>query len=352
MARVRHGFKDFFGASEAKFRAKLDNIALLKKKIVDDSQAIFQDKSLQQLESVKGIVSNIEGAVNQVRDFQATLTRMHEEQTEQWQLVLKKMEEIKATTKPITAWDQALLVFEKNKEALSPQKDTSDALSDAIDKRHPGTSQWIFDQQLYNDWKDPTSNKLLCLSGEQGSGKSVVLATVIEQLGDGDVENSTLLYFSCGSTKRGTPSKGVLSVDNVCHTLLYQLYSLAREDENNVKLLEDCNKVFANPKAKKIGKVISQSNNDEKLPDFVDAFLAIAKYLKLCVIVALDEVDCLTPSDQQELCDRLRSIVDPSETVDMEESPIKVLVGCRSGTEFTARMPSAEVDVGYYNKGT
>lgn len=104
LAKIRHGFKDFFGASEAKFRAKLDNIAVLKKKIVEDSQAIFQDKSLQHLESVKSIVSNIEEAVNQVRDFQATLQRMHEEQAGQWQLVLKKMEEIKATTKPITTW--------------------------------------------------------------------------------------------------------------------------------------------------------------------------------------------------------------------------------------------------------
>jgi hypothetical protein len=168
MAKVRHGFKDFFGASEGKFRGKLDAIAVLKKKILEDSQAIFQDRSLQQLESVKGIVSNIEGAVNQVKDFQATLQKMHEEQASQWQLVLKKMEEIKATTKPITPWDQALVVFEKNKAVLNPKKDTSNVLGDAIDKRYPETCQWIFELPMYSDWKDSTGNQMLCLSGQQG----------------------------------------------------------------------------------------------------------------------------------------------------------------------------------------
>jgi ankyrin repeat protein len=170
-------------------------------------------------------------------------------------------------------------------------------------------------------------------------------------LGEGDIKNSTLIYFSCGSTKRGAANKGVLTVDDVCHTLLYQLYCLAREDENNVKLLEDCNKVFANPKAKQVGKVIMQSNRDEKLPDFADAFLAIADRLKLCVIIALDEVDCLLPPAQQELASRLKTIVDPPETIAPAEASVKVLVGCRSGTEFLAQMPSAEVDVGYLNKG-
>jgi len=194
-------------------------------------------------------------------------------------------------------------------------------------------------------------SKLLCLSGEQGSGKSVVLATVIEQLGEGDIGDSTLIYFSCGSTKRGAANKGALSVDDVCHTLLYQLYCLAREDEKNVKLLEDCNRVFANPKAKSIGKVISQSNKDESLPEFVDAFLAIAERLKLCVIIALDEVDSLPPPDQQELASRLKTIVDPPEYVEMTASSVKILIGCRSGTDFLSHVPSAELDVGYLNKG-
>jgi hypothetical protein len=111
---------------------------------------------------------NIEGTVKQINDFQANLQQMHEEQAAQWQLVLKKMEDIKATTKPKTPWDLALQEWERNKEILNPQKDTSDALGTAIDQRHPETCQWIFEHPAYIEWKDSTNNGLLCLSGQQG----------------------------------------------------------------------------------------------------------------------------------------------------------------------------------------
>jgi ankyrin repeat protein len=159
-----------------------------------------------------------------------------------------------------------------------------------------------------------------------------------------DDNKTTLLYLSCGGT-----TKGALGVDDVCHTLLYQLYSLAREDENNVKLLEDCNNVFANRKAKNIGKVISQSSKDEKLPEFVDAFLAIAELLKINVFIALDEVDSLPSPDQKQLATRLKAIVTPSEP-STGDSSVKMLIGCRSGTDFQNQMQSTDVDVGDYNK--
>jgi hypothetical protein len=174
LAKLRHGFKDFFGASKAKFEGKMATIASYKKKILEDSQAIFQDKSLHQIDAVKGIVSNIEGTVNEIRSFQSTLQKMHEEQAAQWALVLKNMEDIKSTTKPKTPWDLALQRFEKNKDALNPQKNTSDALGDAIDQRHPGTCQWIFECSDYKEWHDSATNDMLCISGQQGECHSIV----------------------------------------------------------------------------------------------------------------------------------------------------------------------------------
>jgi hypothetical protein len=47
LAKLRHGFKDFWGASKMKFQAKIEAIAALKQKILDGSQAIFQDKTAQ-----------------------------------------------------------------------------------------------------------------------------------------------------------------------------------------------------------------------------------------------------------------------------------------------------------------
>jgi hypothetical protein len=175
LAKVRHGFKDFFGASEAKFRGKLDDIASLKRKILDDSQAIFQDKSLQQLETVKGILSNIEGTVNQIRDFQDTLQKMREEQASQLALMLKKMEDFTAIVKHPTPWDLAIQEFEKNKKLLNPQEETIDALGEAIDRRFPDTCQWIYEQYQYKDWRSSTTNSLICLTGRQGKHRLSIM---------------------------------------------------------------------------------------------------------------------------------------------------------------------------------
>jgi ankyrin repeat protein len=140
----------------------------------------------------------------------------------------------------------------------------------------------------------------------------------------------------------------------VCRTLLYQLYYLARKDENNVKLLEDCNKVFKNPKASKIGSAIAKSNKDEKLPEFADAFSTIAERLKLSIVIALDEVNSLSPKDQQELASKLKAVLTPSEEPTTGKIPIKVIVGCRSGTKFHNQVqPMAgliqSLDIGGYN---
>lgn len=168
LAKVRHGFKDFFGASEAKFRGKLDDIASVKRKILDDSQAIFQDKSLQQLGTVRDIVSNIESTVNQIKDFQGTLQKMREEQAAQLTLLLKKMEDITAIVKHPTPWDLAIKEFDKNKDVLKPQDETIDALGEAIDRRFPDTCLWIFDQDQYKEWRSSNTSSLLCLTGRQG----------------------------------------------------------------------------------------------------------------------------------------------------------------------------------------
>lgn len=268
MAKLRHGFKDFLGTSKAKFQGKIDTIATLKKKILEGSQAIFQDKTLQGFDAVKGVMSSIEGTVNDIKQFQNEFLQLQERQIEQWQLVMQKMDDIKASTKPKTAWDAALSEWEKNRKLLNPLKDTSDALVVAIDKRHPGTCQWIFDSPGYHDWMEADDNRMLCFVGQRGFGKSTLLATVVEQLGVEEAGDhpSTLLYLSCGMNGRGQASGAAPTVDEVCHTLLYQLYRLAAEDESRIKLLEDCNKVFKNPKASKKGGAMLQKPQRRKSP--------------------------------------------------------------------------------------
>jgi len=92
---------------------------------------------------------------------------MHKEQDAKLTLVLTSMEDIKSTTKPKTAWDIANDTFEKNKETLNPQKNTFNALVDALDQRHPGTCLWIFKHQQYIDWYKSTTNGMLCINGQE-----------------------------------------------------------------------------------------------------------------------------------------------------------------------------------------
>ncbi|KAH7070792.1 hypothetical protein BKA63DRAFT_84411 [Paraphoma chrysanthemicola] len=354
LAKLRHGFKDFFGASKAKFEGKMADIAACKAKILEDSQAIFQDKSLHQIDAVKGIVSNIEGTVNEIRSFQDTLQRMYEEQAAQWALVLKNMEDIKSTTKPKTPWDLALQRFENIKEALNPQRNTSDAIGKALDQRHPDTCNWIFERVEYTEWHNSTTNSVLCINGQEDSGKTTVLATVVEKL---DLENSRdiiLLYMNCGLGNGGVASKN-LSVQTVCNTLLYLLYEHSRQDESNLKLLEDCNKVFAIPKEKEKNRnsSIIKSNDTESLPEFANAFQAIAARLNANIVVAFDEADRLDANEQQKLATKVKAVLAPSKATTLNSRSTKFIVGCRSVSQFYNQVQDMKglrsIDAGDYN---
>ena len=122
----------------------------------------------------------------------------------------------------------------------------------------------------------------------------------------------------------------------MCHTLLYQLYQLARRDEEDVQLLQDCNQVFLNRKelSKKGVSSKSTTKKDDNLPDFSDAIKSIAERLKVSVVVVIDETDSLSLKDQQKLANRLQDLIKPCEPAAEVKVDIKALVGCRLGTEF------------------
>jgi hypothetical protein len=168
LARLKHGLKDFFGVSKAAFEGSMATIAAYKNKIIEDSQAIFQDKSLHQIDTVKGIVSGIEDTVKDIVKFQDTLRVMQEEQAARWAIVLEKMADMKSATKPKTPWDYATQTFEKNKAMLNPEDDTIDALGDALDRRHQGTCNWIFECSSYTQWQNSMTHGIFCIHGLEG----------------------------------------------------------------------------------------------------------------------------------------------------------------------------------------
>ncbi|KAK3935765.1 ankyrin repeat-containing domain protein [Diplogelasinospora grovesii] len=361
LARLRHGFKDFFGLNKGKFEAKLSTIAELKRKILEESQAAFQDKALHQFEGVQGVVEAIESTVGKIRQFQSTLDRWHNEQTAQLASIQRSLEDLKTMTKPKTPWDFALQEFDKNREALKPLKETSEALEVALNKRFPGTCEWVFKDFRYTDWEKMQQNNLLCVTGQEGSGKSTVLASVVEHLGTGvSAESTVLLYFSCSTDDAGTNINTKLdyNADRICNTLLYQLYYLAAKGgsrgggvEHDVSLLKACNEVFANPKSKKVSSILSKSSRDEDLPDFGDAFERIAVLLQKSVVIVLDGVDDLSDKDQDELSSKLQGLLDtpsPASTAPASHLAtwIKVLLGCRLG-RFGTNLYNLAVSTGF-----
>lgn len=355
-ARFMHGLGDLFGKNMAKFKSKMNRINEAKTKILQESQAIFQDKTMQSLDSIQTILSGIESAVHIIKDHQSILEALKKEQSQIWDTMLRKLADIETNTKPKTPWDFALHEFEKNKEVLKPYP-VSQAWADAIDERHSGTCEWILDTEEFCNWKQSKGNSLLCLTGQQGSGKSIILATIIERLGLVGETNNRLLYITC-KTKGGTVGKASLSADDVWHTLLYQLYDLARKDEGDLQLLLACNKMFAN--RKKSANANSMVKKDEGLPDFAETLASIAARLKVNLLVVVDETHSLPPKDQEVLAKKIHDLIPTRNSGTDTDLKIKALVGCRLGTEFHRHIMPEEskncsnhssINVGDHNRG-
>lgn len=169
LTRIKHGFKDFFGLSKIKFEDKLSTVATLKKKILEESQGAFQDKTLTQLDGVSTILVGIEGSVRHIQDFQLTQQKLHEDAMAKFDAMLKGLDDIKASTKRKSQWDYAVQDFKTYQKHLDPLKGAFRILGDTVDAVHPGTCQWVFEEDLYKQWSDASDNSLLCITGPEGS---------------------------------------------------------------------------------------------------------------------------------------------------------------------------------------
>ena len=70
LAKLRHGFKDFFGAEVPKFQGKLDVIVALKVKVLQAADGAFQAKSFQRFDNIQDVVKSVEAQVIDIKEFQ------------------------------------------------------------------------------------------------------------------------------------------------------------------------------------------------------------------------------------------------------------------------------------------
>ncbi|KAK3316841.1 ankyrin repeat-containing domain protein [Apodospora peruviana] len=337
LGRIKHGFKDFFGTSMDKFKGKLSTISELKRKIVEGSQAAFQDKTLTQLEGVSGVLADVSTTVNDIKEFQAVQDQWQKESTARLNTILQSLDDIKASTKRKTPWDYALDTFQTNRKALGHLEQTTKPLDDAIESIHPGTCLWIFEHYKFNQWQSSENSAMLRIFGQEGTGKSTVLAAVVDRLSAQADSDEVLLYLNCGASETTGSGEQHFTADSICHTFLYRLYGLAAEGQEDVALLEACNDVFKNPKSKKASQFATKvkASKEESLPDFVEAFAQISQLLKRNVVLVLDGVSNNLPKKEQEdLVEELEGLVNFSVTDPDAGSRIRILVGCASSTVF------------------
>ncbi|KAI0809881.1 ankyrin repeat-containing domain protein [Xylaria sp. FL0064] len=346
-ARLRHAFQDCFGIEKSKFQGRLDDIAALKQKILESSEAVFQDKTFQQFQKIQG---GIESTVKSIRGFETQLAEIAESQEALKDVFMRSIQDIKSLTVSNSPWGKAKKVFDKYTDYLKPLKQTTELLTTALEKRHEGTCEWLISNSVYSEWEQSTGNGILCFCGQAGSGKSVILASVFDRLSHyHDKSDTVILYISCETILLDTSGKTEKSSRIVTNTLLHQLYSLAIDESENTEterteILKACNQVFENPKKGKLGG--KQLGTTTSLPDFPDAFPELAKKLKRQVIIVLDAVNLLQDSEQETLFEDLYRLMGSK-----IQWQCRVTVGCRSSTRFHSKILDARERCTYIDVG-
>ncbi|KAK0719374.1 ankyrin repeat-containing domain protein [Lasiosphaeris hirsuta] len=352
--KVGHGLGSFLGTTKAKFQGKLDTISELKEKILEDSQAVFQEQALNALGVTEKTVQDVKSTVDRIRDFQPQLKFWHDEQMDE----LKRLREgvrddIKdaiARAKMKTPWEISVDESEKLQAILRDlAQDTRKGFLDLAASRYPGTCEWVFKQAAYRTWAKGNGT-FLCISGYAGAGKSTLLSVIAKRVMGAreDDKSIILLYSSCGPSQEASRR-----ITNVYYSLISQLYMLARnmsEDTENAGLLRDCNHGLhdflatqgvlneAFVKTKEGGP-----NADGALPQnagdpsgFISAFTTLVRTLGVNALIAIDEVDSLAQKEwrnlSSDLSHLLRRFRHSSAVSRDKKLTVQVLVG--SATPF------------------
>jgi ankyrin repeat protein len=187
-----------------------------------------------------------------------------------------------------------------------------------------------------------------------GSGKSYVLATIVARITRDIDPDTALLYVSCNAATASANNAGQsLTTDNICRTILAQLYELAVQGEADVGLLEACNSIFKKHQ-QKLDNLPRHLRANNALPEFHDAFNKIARHLQKDLLIVIDDLNqsSLEEEDQELLLRNVQDILYGPDAGD--DYSLKLLVGCASNTKFFAALdPNSDqfIDVQQNNRG-
>jgi ankyrin repeat protein len=303
----------------------------LKAKVIEDSDGAFQARLFDQLGNVQ---DSLKQSLDEIHTFASTAKELAQSQTD----ILRELQELKASVKPKTRWDWAKQDFDKYRKMLDPLPEVPSILRSLLDKRHPGTTQWVFESNKYMAWGDSHGSALLCLTGLEAAGKSVVLASANENIRNTiDDTSAAICFVSCKTGDGNSNDMGTNPVEKIQRSLMYQVYRHAAEDEDKPDLLEECNKLFHHPKAKKQQQSLMNGADDESLPGFGECVTKMARILHKDVIFLVDAIDCLTSNDQKTLFVAFGDVIDRSTHDQESKVSVRVLTTCRSSGSFAVR---------------
>ena len=130
--------------------------------------------------------------------------------------------------KPVLVNRNLMAVHDQLKNWLDPSEEKNIVHLIRVDcspELYPSACKWFLDKEIYREWKDGSTIANFCITGGPGTGKSTLVANIVDDL-LGNKPDACILYFFCRLDETAASK-----VRNVVRTLVYQLCSRYAEVE-------------------------------------------------------------------------------------------------------------------------
>lgn len=303
--KIGNFLKDTFGGDLKKFQAKSSTIMDLKAKILQSSKAVFEGRMLGDMGDVK---KSLDTTLDRIKDFSADAAILAEGQSR----ILETLDEYKDFLKPKTRWEWAKATYESNVAHLDPYHGDADMVLTLLRKRQQGTCTWVFEEDVYQTWLNAESSQMLYLTGQGGTGKSIIAAAIFDKLRHTIDQKASTVYVSFTTKDNTVVDLGDDRIEKVKSTLLFHTYSLLAVELDNGQsesLLEDANKLFQQLKKADQTRSGATSGSEFYLPPFRQTMTSLLKLIKRDLVMVVDGLDQLEKQDQDDINEELETLV-------------------------------------------
>ena len=316
-------------------------------KIVQYSEAAFQQKTTDKLGNMSGELGSIQRTMREVYDFQQQSSRERNE----------ILSELKASRLP-SHRDIAVIEHDKNMQRLTPWLEGgANTMYTHIKEPENGTCAWVAELPAYADWLHSKASAILCVTGEPNSGKSVLGRYVCEKLrNDSSDDTQTVIQYISAGKGTNDDKCDTLSFEN---TLVRTIYEHALDDTGDELLLQRCNRLVLHPEQRKTqdssgrGKqyrrsLASQNAGSDSTLDLWDVSFCLIEALQKRFVLVLDAIDGFSHDEQDQLAKHLIDLKNESSIY------IRILLLCRPTSQVRSQLAVenvAQVSMTDHNKG-